>query len=746
MASFNTLYVWKGTSGGDWFDNHNWMPGFPEGASPPGYGDLVIFNNGGADAVAGNGTASELDVVLGTTLTIQDSVSTDGAVSGVGLMIDSGGTAIVGSGATKPGIPSSPGGVSVDVIGFTGAGALDVIAGGGVDDTGLVLGDRATGSGTLTIDGSGSAVIVIPAAAPNGMLIIGNAGTGVVTVQNGGSLSAVSATDLGEQTGSTGTATLDHAAWFAGLLTIGQDGTGSVDVRAGGVLTTTSTKIGAGGTGVITMENGGSLVALAATVLGEKVGSSGTATLDDSAWSAGSLTIGQDGIGSVAVRDGGVLTTTNMVIGAGGTLVASAALLTSPGTVTATGISMMGGTLDVTTGGIVVISGSTATSGPTGAVLVDGAAFFDLGTLNGNVVLNNQGTLLATGAVPGVPALALTGNITGSGTVEPLMTLDLNGAVAPGVAIVFTGPTLNEPGVLVLEDPTAEDGTISGFAEGNTILIPGGSFTTALFTQGDLVNPGTLILSGGTDAPLLLPVTGGYASTDFLATSDSSGTTVTLVPCFVTGTRIATSEGEVSVERLEAGMRVRTKFAGLTPVKWVGHRNVDCRRHPDPGKVWPVRVRAGAFGPGMPERDLWLSPDHAVFVNEVLIPVKCLINRTSIAQMPRDEVTYYHVEVARHDVLLAEGLTVESYLDTGDRGRFANCGSGTLLHPDFSARAWEMAGCAELVQAGPIPRAVRRHLARRASQHERARVPAAGVNGKIIAAPDGAGQAASSRM
>src|ERR1019366_4724837 len=119
VASFNTLYVWKGTSGGDWFDNHNWMPGFPEGASPPGYGDLVIFNNGGADAVAGNGTASELDVVLGTTLTIQDSVSTDGAVSGVGLMIDSGGTAIVGSGATKPGIPSSPGGVSVDVIGFT---------------------------------------------------------------------------------------------------------------------------------------------------------------------------------------------------------------------------------------------------------------------------------------------------------------------------------------------------------------------------------------------------------------------------------------------------------------------------------------------------------------------------------------------------------------------------------------------------------------------------------------------------
>jgi hypothetical protein len=115
----------------------------------------------------------------------------------------------------------------------------------------------------------------------------------------------------------------------------------------------------------------------------------------------------------------------------------------------------------------------------------------------------------------------------------------------------------------------------------------------------------------------------------------------------------------------------------------------------------------------LPERDLWLSPDHAVFVNGVLIPVKLLINRTSIAQVRRDEVTYFHVEVQRHDVLLAEGLTVESYLDTGDRGRFANGGPVTTLHPDFSARAWEMSGCAELVQSGPVLDAVRQRLAER---------------------------------
>ena len=44
----------------------------------------------------------------------------------------------------------------------------------------------------------------------------------------------------------------------------------------------------------------------------------------------------------------------------------------------------------------------------------------------------------------------------------------------PACTIVFHDPTLLEPGVLILEDPAAEDGTISGFAEGNEVLIPGG--------------------------------------------------------------------------------------------------------------------------------------------------------------------------------------------------------------------------------------------------------------------------------
>ena len=143
-------------------------------------------------------------------------------------------------------------------------------------------------------------------------------------------------------------------------------------------------------------------------------------------------------------------------------------------------------------------------------------------------------------------------------------------------------------------------------------------------------------------------------------------------PCFCAGTHIATAWGELLVETLREGDRVLSAFGGAVPVVWIGRRHVDCRRHPAPRDVWPVCVRAGAFADATPARDLRLSPDHAVYIDGMLIPVRCLINGITITQEPVDQVSYYHVELPSHDVILAEGLAAESYLDTGNRAAFAN--------------------------------------------------------------------------
>jgi hypothetical protein len=157
--------------------------------------------------------------------------------------------------------------------------------------------------------------------------------------------------------------------------------------------------------------------------------------------------------------------------------------------------------------------------------------------------------------------------------------------------------------------------------------------------------------------------------------------------CFAAGTRILTSAGEVPVDALHTGLDVIVvQSNGLVsrPVKWIGYRNVNLVTHPMPEKISPVRVRRSAFADGVPRRDVFLSPDHAVCVDGMLIPVRLLVNRSTIAQdMSRRRIRYYHVELDAHGIILADGLPVESYLDTGNRGVFENGDAPVLLHPDF---------------------------------------------------------------
>ncbi len=182
------------------------------------------------------------------------------------------------------------------------------------------------------------------------------------------------------------------------------------------------------------------------------------------------------------------------------------------------------------------------------------------------------------------------------------------------------------------------------------------------------------------------------------------------VVCFARGTRLAGPDGERPVEHLTVGDNLLTASGRPRRIVWIGRRSIDCARHPDSRAAWPVRVGAGAFGPGLPRRDLLLSPQHAIFAEGVLIPVKRLANGSTVRQEARASIEYFHVELDRHDILLAEGLPVESYLDTGDRACFENGGAALVLHPDFGRLAWDAGACAELKVTGPEVAAVRAQL------------------------------------
>ncbi len=122
----------------------------------------------------------------------------------------------------------------------------------------------------------------------------------------------------------------------------------------------------------------------------------------------------------------------------------------------------------------------------------------------------------------------------------------------------------------------------------------------------------------------------------------------------------------------------------------------------------------------MPHRDLLVSPDHAVFVDGKLICARQLVNGTTIRQEKGGaSVEYFHVELDSHAILLAEGLPAESYLNTGNRGFFANSGEPLVLHPDltdetdYPARA--AGSCAPFVSDEASVRPVWQRLAERAA-------------------------------
>ena len=184
--------------------------------------------------------------------------------------------------------------------------------------------------------------------------------------------------------------------------------------------------------------------------------------------------------------------------------------------------------------------------------------------------------------------------------------------------------------------------------------------------------------------------------------------------CYVEGTRIATERGPVAVERLRRGDRVQTVLGrGYAPVIWTGRREVRCAAHPRPREVWPVRIAAGAFGTGLPVRDLLVSPGHALFVDGALVPAAALLNGATITQPPCERVRYHHFELPAHDVALAEGLPAESYVDAGNRDSFSD-GKVVRAIPDFMPSRAEARRCAPWLHDTPALQPLRARLRARA--------------------------------
>jgi len=245
------------------------------------------------------------------------------------------------------------------------------------------------------------------------------------------------------------------------------------------------------------------------------------------------------------------------------------------------------------------------------------------------------------------------------------------------IILEYGAEGLTNPGRTV----SIDHNTIINNGAGGKLLL-NASTTPLPFTDNKLWNlPASQYLARGTIAA---SDNLDLASQPFLDTSPLTFDAV----CYARGTMIRTPDGELPVEKLRPGKQVITLVDGEEvpqTVIWLGHRRIDLTTHLRPETVAPIRIERDAIADGMPHRDLLVSPDHAIFVDGVLICARQLVNGTTIRrEHDWTAVDYYHVELDQHAILLAEGLPAESYLDTGNRGFFASAEAPLVLYPDLT--------------------------------------------------------------
>ncbi len=466
--------------------------------------------------------------------------------------------------------------------------------------------------------------------------------------------------------GLTGAATMSDSA----VDTIGAvaGGAGDLTVSARGMVTDAGLIVGGAGAGSLRIGAGGTMSSSAGIDLAASLGSTGSEVVAGAAAvlsNTGTFVAGDAGLGSLAIDAAGSVASTS-----GGLMIANTS---------------------AASGSSVNVSGAITGNGSGGFnIVIDTPTIYSNVTLNGTIK-NGTWNINAAGG-------ALTPN-TDSVTNQTFVFADNTGTLVIGtdqLATILTPPsgisnftTVTNPN-LELDLIGGFQGTIAGFAAGDQIVI---DTARPASLNPNPVNATQLLVEDNINGATEGTLTFATAAMAMLAYGG-----LTAVACYATGTSIETVDGPRSVETLRAGDEVVTLLGGPGRIVWVGSRTVDCAHHPRPESLWPVCIREGAFGAGDAGAGSVCVAGSRDLCRWCADPGEVLDQRGSVRQVKRRTVTYHHIELEQHDVVLAEGLPAETYLDTGDRARFAG-GAVQTLYPDFGgaasiASAWEMTGSA----------------------------------------------------
>lgn len=333
-----------------------------------------------------------------------------------------------------------------------------------------------------------------------------------------------------------------------------------------------------------------------------------------------------------------------------------------------------------------------------GTLIIDGVDLTLTNLIGGGVltsstiILQNGADLVVDTALAGVTAGSTFHYMIGDGTSLEIQAAAISASLLDGTTVDFlnangNGHFIYDSGLLNIALSSPPD--IVNVDNGDRVTVIGSASVQQAGNTVTFYGP----------LGILQPIASYDIPAGATYTYNNATDTLTfLTPCFVRGTLIATPDGEIAVERLKAGTVISSLNNGAVAVKWVGNRSIDPKTLDKPRNDLPIRILAGAIAENMPSRDLYVSPDHCMFVNGSLVPAKLLINGTTVSQpITLKPIDYYHIELEQHDVIWANGAMAETYLDLGNRHVFLEPGVLQFTSP----KAYDAKACYPLAYSGP---------------------------------------------
>lgn len=174
-------------------------------------------------------------------------------------------------------------------------------------------------------------------------------------------------------------------------------------------------------------------------------------------------------------------------------------------------------------------------------------------------------------------------------------------------------------------------------------------------------------------------------------------------PAFGADTRIAAPGGTQTIAAFAAGDRITNAGQSAATIGWIAQRHLraDLLHPSDAATSLPICIAAAALAPGMPQRDLYLSPACLLHLQGALYPAGSLVNDITITQPQRNDTVAYWQLLADGALLTAEGVPVASLDDLGWINAFGNASTApatpTLPPPHPRATATMIAAMRALL-------------------------------------------------